>query len=148
MTFEAVLAYLHILAILTMVVFLASEAALTRVEWLNAAVVERLAKIDAVYGVSAGVVFLTGLARVFFGAKGPSYYWHNPLLYVKLGLFVAVGLISIKPTLTFLRWRRELRATGALPAEAQVRAARRLVMVQAHIIPVIPLAAVFLARGF
>ena len=148
MTLEAILAYLHILAILTMVVFLASEAALTRAEWLNAAVVERLAKIDAVYGASAGLVFVTGLVRVFFGAKGSSFYWHHPLLYVKLGLFIAVGLISIKPTIAFLRWRRELRATGALPAEAQVRAVRKLVMVQAHIVPFIPLAAVFLARGF
>ena len=148
MTFEAILAYLHILAILTMVVFLASEAALTRPEWLNAAVVERLAKIDSVYGAASGVVLLTGLVRVFFGVKGSSFYWHHPLLDVKLGLFVAVGLISIKPTLTFLRWRRELRATGALPSEAQVRSARKLVMVQAHIIPFIPLAAVFLARGF
>ncbi|MES2052615.1 MAG: DUF2214 family protein, partial [Pseudomonadota bacterium] len=31
---------------------------------------------------------------------------------------------------------------------AQVRLARRLVMVQAHIVPLIPLAAVFMARGF
>ena len=43
---------------------------------------------------------------------------------------------------------RELRATGALPDEAQIVKTRRLVMVQAHILPLIPLAAVFLARGF
>ena len=53
MTLEALLSYAHILAILTMTVFLASEAALCRTEWLNAAVVERLAKIDMVYGASA-----------------------------------------------------------------------------------------------
>jgi putative membrane protein len=63
-------------------------------------------------------------------------------------LFVAVALMSIKPTMMFIRWRRRLRADGALPEEAQVRQARRWVMVQAHIIAVIPLAAVFLARGF
>ena len=33
MTLEAILAYLHLLAILTMVVFIASEAALCRVQW-------------------------------------------------------------------------------------------------------------------
>ncbi|HWP13604.1 MAG TPA: DUF2214 family protein, partial [Ramlibacter sp.] len=36
----------------------------------------------------------------------------------------------------------------ALPDEAQIRQARRWVMVQAHIVAGIPLAAVFLARGF
>jgi putative membrane protein len=54
----------------------------------------------------------------------------------------------VRPTLRFLAWRRELRATGALPAADEVRAVRRMVMVQAHIIPIIPLFAVFLARGF
>jgi len=148
MTLEALLAYAHLLAILTMVVFLASEAALCRVEWLNAAVVERLGKIDMVYGISAGVVLLTGLARVFLGSKGAAWYAHNPLLYVKLALFLVVGLISIKPTLMFVRWRRALRASGALPDAPEIKKARRLVMVQAHILPFIPLVAVFLARGF
>ena len=148
MTLEALLAYAHILAILTMVVFLASEAALCRVQWLNAAVVERLAKIDAIYGMAAVSVLLTGIARTWWGIKGTAWYWTNPLLHIKLTLFVVIGLLSIKPTLMFLRWRRELRATGSLPDEAQVRLARRLVMVQAHIVPLIPLAAVFMARGF
>lgn len=148
MTLEALLAYAHILAILTMVVFLASEAALCRVQWLNAAVVERLAKIDAIYGIAAVSVLLTGLARTWWGVKGTAWYWANPLLHIKVTLFVVIGLLSIKPTLTFLRWRRELRATGQLPDEAQIRLARRLVMVQAHIVPLIPLAAVFMARGF
>jgi len=148
MTLEALLVYAHILAILTMVVFLASEAALCRSEWLNAAVVERLRKIDLIYGIAAGTVFLTGLLRVFLGAKGVGWYAANPLFYVKLVLFVAIGLLSIKPTLMFARWQRELRANGALPDAASVQKARRLVMVQAHILPFIPLAAVFLARGF
>ena len=42
MTLEAVLAALHMVAILTLVVFLTSEAALCRSEWMNPAVVKRL----------------------------------------------------------------------------------------------------------
>ncbi|MBN9411889.1 MAG: DUF2214 family protein [Burkholderiales bacterium] len=148
MTTEALLAYAHILAILTMVVFLASEAALCRVQWLNAAVVERLAKIDMVYGAASVTVLLTGLARVFWGAKGTAFYGTNWLLHTKFALFVVIALLSIKPTITFIRWRRELRATGQLPDETAIKRTRRLVMVQAHILPLIPLAAVFLARGF
>ena len=148
MTFEALLAYAHILAILTMVVFLTSEAVLCRPEWMNASVVDRLARVDRIYGIAAMAVLATGLARVFLGAKGTDWYWSNWLLYVKLGLFVAAALLSIAPTIRFIRWQRTLRATGALPGADEVRATRRLVMVQAHIIPVIPLAAVFLARGY
>jgi len=148
MTLEAILAYLHLLAILTMVVFIASEAALCRVEWLNAAVVERLAKVDMVYGIAAIAVLATGVARTWWGIKGTAWYWTNPLLHLKLTLFIIVGVISIFPTLTYSRWRKALRSSGSLPAEGEIRKTRKLVMIQAHVIAVIPLAAVFLARGF
>lgn len=147
MTTEALLAYAHFLAILTMVTFLASEAALCRPAWLNAAVVERLAQVDRVYGIAALVVLATGLARIGWGIKGAQWYGMQPLLHVKVGLFVVIGLISIAPTLRFLRWRKALRATGALPDEAAIRSTRRLVMIEAHLLVLIPLAATFLARG-
>ncbi|MEP6825512.1 MAG: DUF2214 family protein [Ramlibacter sp.] len=148
MILEAILAYLHLLAILTLVVFLSSEAALCRVEWMNGKLVERLVKVDMVYGIASGAVLLTGVARTWWGVKGTSWYWTNPLLHTKLALFVVIGLLSIKPTMMVGRWRKELRTTGALPADGEVRLVRRLVMVQAHLLVLIPLAAVFLARGF
>lgn len=148
MTLEAILAYVHLLAILTMVVFLSSEAALCRSEWINAKVVERLARLDMIYGIASMMVLATGLVRTFWGVKGSAWYWTNPLLHIKLTLFIIVGLLSIGPTMRFLRWRRQLRANGALPSEAEVRATRKLVMIEAHIVALIPLAAVFLARGY
>jgi len=148
MTLEALLAYFHILAILTLVVFIASEAALCRPEWMNATIVNRLVTVDRIYGIAAGAVLVTGLLRIYLGMKGSSYYWGNWLLHVKLTLFVVVGLISIAPTLRFIRWKKQLQAGGALPDAEEVKKTRKLVMVQAHIIPLIPLAAVFLARGF
>ena len=54
MTTEALLAYAHILAFLTLVVFVSSEAALCRPEWLNATIVERLVTVDRIYGIAAG----------------------------------------------------------------------------------------------
>ena len=148
MTLDAILQYLHISAILTLVVFLSSEAALCRPQWLNAAIVERLPTVDRIYGIAALSVLATGLVRIYFGTKGAVWYWHNWLLHVKLGLFVLVALLSIAPTLRFARWRKALRANGTMPSEEEVRRTRKLVMVQAHIVPVIPLAAAFLARGF
>ena len=148
MTLEAILAYLHLLAILTMVVVLSSEAALCRIEWLNAKAVERLARVDLIYGIAAIAVLATGLVRTFLGVKGSAWYWTNPLLHIKVTMFVIVGVISVFPTLTFRRWLRAQRRGAALPGAEEVRRTRRLVMVQAHIIALIPLFAVFLARGF
>ena len=148
MTLEAILSFLHISAILALVVFITSEAAICRPEWMKPEIVERLVRVDRIYGIAALSVLATGLARIYFGAKGADYYWSNWLLHAKFGLFLLAALISIAPTLSFLRWRKALRTTGALPPPEEVRKARKLVMLQAHIIPIIPLFAVFLARGF
>ena len=74
MTLEAILAALHLVAILTFVVFLSSQAALCRMEWMNAAVVERLVRLDVIYGAAALVMIGSGLARLFWGIKGVSWY--------------------------------------------------------------------------
>ena len=67
---EALLAYAHFVTILAVVVFLTSETALCRPEWMNAAVVHRLVRIDRIYLVSALALLATGLARTFWGVKG------------------------------------------------------------------------------
>ncbi|MBH1988388.1 MAG: DUF2214 family protein [Burkholderiales bacterium] len=144
---EACLAYAHFVAILTLVVFLSSEAALCRPEWLNAAAVHRLARLDLIYLIAAVAVLATGVARTLWGVKGVEWYWAQPLLHAKLTLFVLIGLLSIRPTRAFMRWRRVLREGGTLPPEAEVRSVRRWIMVQAHLLLLLPLAGVFLARG-
>lgn len=147
MTLEALLAYLHIAAILMVTVFLTSQAALLRNEWLNGAVVRRLARVDRVYGIASLVLLATGLARTWWGIKGFGWYWSQPLLHLKVTLFVVIGLMSIVPTLRYRRWVRAMEAGHGLPAEAEVRATRKLVMWEAHLLVLIPIAAVCLARG-
>lgn len=147
MLMESLLAYAHIAAILMLVVFVTGEAALCRPEWLNAAIVRRLNRLDALYLVSAVLVLLTGLARTWWGLKGWGWYWSQPLLHAKVSVFVLVGLMSIKPTRQFRRWRRELDLTGALPPETEIRAVRHRIMVQTHLLVLVPLAATLLARG-
>ena len=147
MTLEALLAFFHLVAIMTMVVFMASETALCRTEWMSPAIVHRLVRLDLIYMVSAACVLLAGLARAWWGMKGVEWYWAQPLLHFKLGLFVVIWLMSLQPTRAFLRWRRNLLTTGALPPEAEVRAARRWIMIETHLLGALLLAAVFLARG-
>lgn len=148
MTLEAILAYLHIAAILTAVVFISSEAALCRSDWMNAKVVERLVRVDLIYEIGLASILVTGVARTLWGVKGAAWYWGNGLLHLKLALFIAIVLMAIKPARMLRRWRGALRADGSLPAEAEVRAARMWMMIAGHLIALIPLAAVFMARGF
>ncbi|MBT9513971.1 MAG: DUF2214 family protein [Acidovorax sp.] len=148
MTLEAVLAALHLVAILTFVVFLSSQAALCRIEWLNAAVVERLARLDVIYGVAGVVMIASGLARVLWGVKGASWYLSQPLFHIKITIVLAMVALSFVPSAAFRRWRHNLRSTGALPQAHEVAKVRRLVMVQSHVLPVVAVIAVFWARGW
>ena len=144
---DAILAYLHFAAIFTLLWFLAKEWTLLRAGAADLPI-ERLARADAGFGLAAGAVLLTGIARAVFGLKGSAFYMHNPVFGIKIGLFVLVGLISIAPTLGFLRWRKAWRADRAFRVpDAQWRRARRLLMIELHLIALIPLAAVIMARG-
>ena len=147
MTLDALLAYAHFAAILTAVVFVASQAALCRPEWLNAAVVQRLVRVNTIYLVALGLIVLSGAARAQWGIKGPGWTWVQPLLHLKIALALAMLVMAAGPTRRYARWRDKLLAHGTLPAAAEVRAARRSVMIASHLMLIVPLAAVLLARG-
>jgi putative membrane protein len=148
MTLEAILAAAHFLAILTAVVFVTSETAICRADWFNAKVVRRLVTVDRIYLIGLAAVLVTGLARIFWGVKGSGYYGGNWLMHLKLGLFVVVVLLAIRPARAYRRWQRELDASGALPPPAQIDAMRKQAFLAAHVIALIPIVAAFLARGF
>ena len=147
MTWEALLASLHLLLILTLVVFLSSQAALCRSEWMNAAVVRRLAKLDMIYGLVALALLLSGIARIIWGVKGLTWYVSQPLFHLKMLLFFVTALLSLRPTFTIRKWLKALNVAGVLPQPESVRQVRRWLMVQAHLIPVIAVVAVYWARG-
>jgi putative membrane protein len=145
---EALLAFVHISAILGWVVFASSQAALCREDWFNPAALRRLRRLDAILWTAATAVLLTGLARTVWGARGLGWYWSNSLLHLKLTLFVVVVALMAGPTRCFARWQAALNAGGALPDAREIRAVRWRIMLTTHLVALIPLAAVFLARGY
>ena len=108
----------------------------------------RVVRIDAVYGMLAGLILLAGGLRLLYGVKGAAFYIHNPLFWTKLGLFVLVGLISIFPTLNYMRWRNVLRAdSNALPNDASVKVTRQLIHIELMLLFLMPILAALMARG-
>lgn len=73
----------------------------------------RIALADRWYGIFAGVLLVAGFARALHFEKGWSFYAHSPFFHLKLTLFVLVGLLSIYPTLRFIRWAPALKAGRA-----------------------------------
>jgi putative membrane protein len=76
------------------------------------------------------------------------FYLNNPVFYIKIALFVAVGLISIRPTMQFMRWNRALK-TGQerILRDGDIAIARRYIALELVLLAFIPLMAVLMARG-
>ncbi|MFI4931234.1 MAG: DUF2214 family protein, partial [Burkholderiales bacterium] len=138
---EAALAYAHLIAILTWVVFIGSSTALTRPEWLNAAALARLARVDRLAAVGALAVLITGLARVLWGAKGAAWYLEQPLLWAKLALWLAMVAGGVSASRRIQAWQRVSTSGGGLPAADAVAAVRRRLMVASHLMVLVPVLA-------
>lgn len=140
-------AFLHHLAAFTLVAAIAIEFVLLR-QSITTENVRRIAAVDGVLGVSAGVLLIVGLSRVFFFEKGYAYYFSSHAFLTKFGLFILIGLASIVPTLEFLRWRKAVRAGQAPQVDPKKLATvRRIIHWELAGIVAILLCAAIMARG-
>lgn len=145
---DLILAVAHHLAVFVIVGLLFAELVLVR-PGLPTSLLRRIAGLDGAYGAAALAVIVVGVARVVFGDKGWDYYALSHAFWAKMGLFVLVGLLSIIPTLGYLRWRRAAAADGSfLVPDHEVARARRYIHIQLAILFLIPIAAAAMARGY
>jgi putative membrane protein len=141
-TLDAVLAIAHHLVVFSLVAVLVAEMVLAD----GPPDTRRLAQLgglDRLYGGLAMLTLLAGGLRVVYGAKGWDFYAGSPLFWTKLALFGVVGLLSIVPTVRFIRWRR----AGGLPDAAAWRSTAGWLRAQLAVLVLIPVAAVLMARG-
>src|SRR5436190_7262642 len=106
MTTEIILRYLHFISIFAIVGSLASEHLLLKKE-LTRSELSRLARIDAVYGMAALILVAVGLTLWLGGFSKPSvYYTKNWIFHTKITFFLMIGLLSIYPTVFFIKNRK------------------------------------------
>jgi len=143
---DALLAYLHFTAIFLLFAFLTVEVMLLRGS-LDAEAIRLLGRVDLWYFGSAIAALVTGGLRLGAGAKGADFHLSGWPIYVKLALFFAVAIVSIQPTLTFMRWRKAADDPSWKLPEEERRRMRRYLMIEVHLAALIPLVAVIMARG-
>jgi len=138
---DALLAIAHHLAVFSLAAILFAEWALLR-PGLTQRQLDLAGRLDRAYGATAVFAIVFGLARVGAGAKGWSFYAGNPVFWAKIGVFVAVGLLSAVPTVALIRWRR-----AGVPGEADLLRVRPWLNAQVALLPLIPALAALMARG-
>jgi putative membrane protein len=143
MSTEIILRYLHFVSIFTIVSTLVSEhliiqATMTRKE------IRRLATIDSVYGMAALTLLAVGLTLWLGGYGKPTeFYSQNPIFHLKLTLFVAVGLLSIYPTVFFIKNRKgDTHENVTIP-----KAITWMIRMELLLLFIIPILAGLMAKG-
>jgi putative membrane protein len=111
---------------------------------MNRATLTTIASIDLWYGILAAAIVVIGLSRAIFAAKGWAYYSHNAFFWAKMAAFAAIGLLSVPPTVAFIRWSR----AGVLPNGAEIQKVRRYLRAELALFVFLPIFAAAMARGY
>jgi putative membrane protein len=83
-----------------------------------------------------------------FLEKGAAYYNHHVAFHILFGIFVIAALISIYPTVIFLRWRSDTSAgRGQQLERSQFKKIQMMVRVEMTLLLLAPLFATWMAHG-
>jgi putative membrane protein len=146
MAWPIIVAWIHYIGIMLLIASLLGEHLMLKQE-LTVAEARTIRSLDIVYGVSATIVLVTGIMRMFL-EKGAAYYNHHIAFHILFGLFVIAALISIYPTVTFLRWGNDTRAgRGQQLERGQFKKIQMMVRVEMTLILLAPLFATWMAHG-
>ena len=109
---------------------------------------KRIRRCDRWYGLFAMALLVVGFLRVYYFEKGSTFYFRNPVFDAKLALFALVGIVSIYPTIRFIRWGARTRR-GEAPAIAPGEYRRIMMSLRAEMALLLgtALCASFMARG-
>ena len=143
----AIMAFLHHLAAFTLVSVLIYEHTAFRKE-MTLAEARRLQRMDIAYGISAGVLLIIGLLRVFYFGKGASFYAQNWFFWTKMAGFALVALLSIYPTVRFISWNKFF-ANNKIPelSDQDVSRIKMILRLELLGIVIIIFSAAMMARG-
>jgi putative membrane protein len=133
---------LHLVSVLVLFACLFAELLLIQKEMPRSAL-KRLSIIDAVYGFCSVLILITGFYIALRIGKGRDFYFDNPAIYIKLVLFICLGLLSIYPTLFFLKNRKGLDNERVSVPDS----IKKLILLETLLVLSIPLFAVSLAQG-
>ncbi len=109
---SALIAFGHFIAFFGLASALTIQIALVRPS-PDIETAKRIQRADRAYGLMVGLVLLFGFLRVLYFELGSDYYFNNIYFLAKMAIFIIVGLMSIYPTMTYLRWNKEINQAVA-----------------------------------
>lgn len=142
---ELYLASFHFLMIFATFAFLAGEFVLLRVESSESSL-RLLSRIDLLYGLFAGLVILSGVLRVFLGTLPAEIWAVNVAFWAKMGVFAAIGGLSIIPTLQIMKWKKAWTTEKSLPDGSARKKVAFWVHLELALFALLPILAVLMGK--
>lgn len=139
----SIVTYLHFISIFILFSALVFEFSILQ-QKMAIGNIKKLKIADLFFGVFAGLTIITGLLRMFYFGKGTEYYVSNPIFILKISLFIIIGLLSIYPTIQFLKLGKN---QAPIEEIKQIKIISFLIRLELVLLLVIPFLAVLMAKG-
>ena len=144
---SALVAYVHYLGIILCFGALIYERIILKI---NLSKYEFISIIlaDVVYGIAGLAILITGILRVKYFGQGGEFYTSNPIFWIKVSLYIFIGLLSLYPTITYVLWAIPL-SKNKLPVVSENLVKRFKLIITTELVgfTVIPFFATLMSRG-
>ena len=144
---SALVAYVHYLGIILCFGSLLFERICLKTN-LNKKEAISMIIADVIYGIAGLAILVTGILRVKYFGQGAEFYTSNPVFWIKVTLYIIVGLLSLYPTTTYILWAIPL-SKNKLPIISKNLVSRFKLIITTELVgfAIIPLFATLMARG-
>lgn len=102
---EITFRYVHFVSIFLIFSSLAGEYIMLKPQ-MTRKEIHRLSLLDSLYGINALILLFAGLSLWLWLGKPAEFYTKNWIFHVKLTLYIIVAILSIYPTVFFLKKRK------------------------------------------
>lgn len=140
---EIIVRYIHFICVFVIVVTVVGEYLLLR-DTVSRAEIRRIAHLDQLYGLAALTLLGAGFSLWFVLGKPATFYTYNFIFWLKIGLFIVVGLLSIYPTIFFLQERKKDLPESEVQVPSRIK---RIILWEIILLALIPLCASLMAKG-
>lgn len=116
MTLYILIRYLHLISIFLVIGSVFAQQFLVKKE-ISRQTLKTVIITDSIYGIASIFAVGFGMLLWFSVGKPPSFYSNSAAFWIKISLFIVVGILSVYPTLFYLRNRKSEKETITIPAK-------------------------------
>lgn len=138
---EIIFRYIHFIGIMSLASCLVMQHLIIEKE-NTIAQLKKIAFIDIIYGISAVLTLIGGLALLLYVGKGSEFYMTNYVFHIKLTIFIIILLLSIYPSMFYIKNKKKDITSVKMP-----KVIIMLVRVQLLLIFILPFLGALIARG-